>query len=121
MTTILTDNRDTALKVGYEATDWSSPIAFDNYVQSMSDWSVQGIERDGKCIGAVYKKDGEVHVSILKDWRKRWMTKGLVQLILSPDVTCTEVMPGHEYMFDILTRLGMKNVNSYRFEVSHGH
>jgi hypothetical protein len=31
------------------------------------------------------------------------------------------VVPGHEYMFGILTRLGMKNVGSYKFEVSHGH
>jgi hypothetical protein len=121
MPTILTDNRDTALKVGYEATDWSTPIAFDDYLQSMSGWSVQGIERDGKCIGAVYKKDGEVHVSVLKDWRKRWMTKGLIRSILGPDVTRTEVVPGHEYMFGILARLGMKNVSSYKFEVSHGH
>lgn len=121
MPTILTDNRDIALEVGYKATDWSSPIAFEDYLQSMSDWSVQAIERDGDCIGAVYKKDGEVHVSILNDWRKRWMTKGLIRSILGPDVTCTEVVPGHEYMFGILTRLGMKNVGSYKFEVSHGH
>jgi hypothetical protein len=121
MPTILTDNRDIALEVGYKATDWSSPITFEDYLQSMSGWSVQGIERDGKCIGAVYKKDGEVHVSILNDWRKRWVTKGLLQLIFSPDVTRTEVTPGHEYMFGILTRLGMKNVGSYKFEVSHGH
>lgn len=121
MPTILTDNRDTALKVGYEATDWSTPIAFDDYLQSMSNWNVQGIERDGKCIGAVYKKDGEVHVSVLKDWRKCWVTKGLLRLIFSPDVTRTEVTPGHEYMFGILARLGMKHVSSYKFEVSHGH
>lgn len=121
MPTILTDNRDTALKVGYEATDWSNPIAFEDYLQIMSDWGVQGIERNGECIGAVYKKDGEVHVSILKDWRKRWVTKGLLRLIFSPDVTRTEVVPGHEYMFDILARLGMKNVSSYKFEVAHGH
>jgi len=82
MPTILTDNRDIALEVGYKATDWSSPITFEDYLQSMSDWNVQGIERDGDCIGAVYKKDGEVHVSVLKDWRKRWMTKGLVRSIL---------------------------------------
>jgi len=121
MATVLTDNREKALQVGYEATDWSTPIEYEKYLAAMRDWAVQAIERDGQCIGAVYKKDGEVHVSVLKDWRKQWVTKGLLKQIISPEVKYTVVTPGHEYMFEILTRLGMKNSGFNKFEVSHGY
>lgn len=121
MSTILTDNRDKALQVGYAATDWSVPVEYDTYLAVMRDWGVQAVERDGECIGAVYKKDGEVHVSILKDWRKKWVTKGMLRQIFSPDVKFTVVTPGHEHMFEILTRLGMKKSDAYKFEVSHGY
>ena len=121
MATVLVDNRDKALQVGYEATDWSAPMPYEMYQAAMKDWSVQSIERDGECIGAVYKRDGEIHVSVVKKWRKQWATKGLLRQILGPDVRTTVVSPGHEYMFGILERLGMRNAGDYRFEVSHGH
>lgn len=96
-------------------------MSYEQYQTAMKDWAVQAIERDGECIGAVYKKDGEVHVSVLKEWRKQWATKGLLRQILGPDVKRTVVTPGHEYMFGILERLGMRNAGANRFEVSHGY
>jgi hypothetical protein len=106
MATCLTDNRENALKIGYEATDWQNNMSFDEYKTALSDWDVKEIRRDDKSIGAAYFKDGEVHVSILPKWRKRWVTRGLLKQLFVAKNTFTRIMPGHEYMYDIFHRLG---------------
>ena len=106
MTTTLVDDRETALNVGYAATDWSSPINFARYKDALNDWAVKAIMRDDVCIGAAYFKDGEVHVSILPEWRRKWATRGLVKQLFADTAAFSRIMPGHEYMFDIFRRLG---------------
>jgi hypothetical protein len=122
MTTVLVPNRSAALRIGYEATDWSRPISFDDYEKSMADWDVQVIERDGESIGAAYFCDGEVHTSILPKWRRRWATKGLLQKLFGGEVK-TKVTPGHTYMYDILERLGFVPLADGTFvkESANGH
>jgi len=105
MTTALTDDRDSALRVGYTATDWHIEMSYDDYVKFASDWDVKAISREGSVIGAVYSKNGETHVSILPEWRKRWLTKKLLKDLLA-NTTITRVTPGHDFMYNILTRLG---------------
>lgn len=110
MSTTLVDNREAALRVGYEATDWSAPITYEAYRTAVKDWIIKAISRDGQIIGAVYNKDDELHVSVLPEWRRLWLTKGLVkQLFGGPRVT-TKVTTGHEYMYDVLKRLGFKEL-----------
>ena len=105
MATVIVSDRQEALRLGYEATDWSNPIAFEDYEFSLKDWDVQLIQRDGENIGAVYKKDGEVHVSILPKWRKRWATAGVLRDLFRRG-TWTRVTDGNDHMFGILERLG---------------
>jgi hypothetical protein len=106
MPTVLTDDREAGLKVGYAATDWSSPVNYEAYEAALEDWTVKTIVRDGEPIGAVYFKDGEVHVSILPEWRKKWATKGMVAQIFADKRAFSRILPGHDYMFDIFRRLG---------------
>jgi hypothetical protein len=98
-------DRETALRLGYEANDWSAPIAFDDYRAAMQDWTVQVITKNEHPIGAIFNKDGEIHVAILPSWRKRWATRRFLNEIL-PKGTRTRVAQGHEYMYDVLARLG---------------
>jgi hypothetical protein len=105
MTTRLINNREAALQIGFDATDWHIPMDYDAYLSITADWDVQAIVRDDKIIGAAYSKNGETHVSILPEWRKRWLTKGLLKKITA-DMTHTRVTPGHEFMYNILNRLG---------------
>lgn len=107
MTTRLIDNRDLALKIGYDATNWQQPVTYEQHVDIARDWDVKLIERDGHPIGAVFSKGGEVHCSILPEWRRRWLTKGLLKEIVKPDFY-TRVDDGHDYMYGILARLGME-------------
>lgn len=108
MTTQLIDDRETALRIGYKATDWSEPIAFEDYCSAVKDWTIKAIKRDDDVIGAVYKKDDELHVSILPEWRRIWVTKGLLKQLFNGSKITTRVTSGHDYMYDILKRLGFK-------------
>jgi hypothetical protein len=108
MTTQLVDDRETALRVGYEATDWNAPMVFEDYCAAVKDWTVKAIKRDDSVIGAVYRKDDELHVSILPEWRCVWVTKGLLRQLFSGPKVTTKVTHGHDYMYDILKRLGFK-------------
>lgn len=107
MPTRIVENRDLALKIGYAATDWRYPITFDEHVKRAKEWDVRLIERNGRPIGAVFEKDGEVHCSILPEWRRRWLTKGLLKQITDRADFHTQVDEGHDYMYGILERLGM--------------
>jgi hypothetical protein len=104
--TELVENRELALRVGYEATDWTTPISFEQYLLMMADWDVKAIVRDDKCIGAAYFNGDELHVSILPEWRRKWATKGLLSALFAKDRVTTRVMPGHDYMHGVLQRLG---------------
>lgn len=109
MTTKIVDDRVSGLAVGYEATDWSIKIPFDQYVEGLQDWTVKTLVKNDEPIGAIYTKDCELHVSIKPEWRKKWFTKSLYfELFVGKKVT-TKVTEGHEYMYDILKRLHFRN------------
>lgn len=105
MTTAIVDNRDLGLKIGFAATDWAQPIEYKAYESIASNWQVSVLIRDAEPIGAIFKRDGETHVSILPKWRRRWATKGLLREILS-DMRYTKVADGHDFMYGVLERLG---------------
>ena len=112
MTTQLVDDRESALRVGYEATDWTAPVLFEDYRAAVKDWIIKAIVRDNKCIGAAFRKGEEVHVSVLPEWRCQWITRGLLRELFSGPRVTTKVTPGHDYMYDILDRLGFKKTGS---------
>ena len=111
MTTKITDNRELALKIGYDATDWSQPVDFQNYVENLKDWAVKILERDDQPIGAIYQKDDELHVSVLPEWRGKWLTKSLYRELFLTKRVVTKVTPGHDYMYDILRRIGFQSAD----------
>lgn len=104
----LVNDRETGLQVGYLATDWSNYVSFDAYQKAMTDWKIQTLVRDNQPIGAVYRKDDELHVSVLPEWRCRWMTRGILRELFNRPKTVTRVTDGHDYMYGILSRLGFK-------------
>jgi hypothetical protein len=106
MPTTLVDDRETGLAVGYAATDWSTSIAYEAYAAALNDWDVKAIVRDGEPIGAAYFKDGEVHVSVRPEWRKKWATRGVIAQLFPDENAFSRITPGHDYLFDIFRRLG---------------
>jgi hypothetical protein len=52
---------------------------------------------------------------VLPEWRRKWVTKGMLrQLFNRPKIT-TRVAAGHDYMYDILKRLGFKKFDDNLF------
>ena len=114
MTTVITDDRKAALVVGYIATDWTQKTSYADYKALIYGWTVRSLVRDGVCIGAVYSKDGEVHVSVVKEMRGKWATRGLLKQIFTAENYKTRVTKGHEFMHGILKRMGMvADANGY--------
>lgn len=115
MTTRIVKDRETALRIGYAATDWNYPITFTEHVARAKDWNVDVIERDGQPIGALFMSpNGEVHGSILREWRRKWLTKGLLKQIVDHPAFYTRVDDGHDYTYNILARFGILSRSSGR-------
>jgi GNAT superfamily N-acetyltransferase len=123
VTTELHHDRELGLRTGYAATDWGFPISFDDYCRAVEDWEIKTIVRDGVCIGAAYRKGDEIHVSIVPEWRRKWVTKGLLRALFTGPRVTTQVAAGHDYMYDILNRLGFKPTGNGMLvkENSNGH
>ena len=121
MTTVLVNDRETALRVGYEATDWNGSVSFDDYRKAMESWTIQCIVRNDECIGSLFRKDDEIHVSILPAWRGKWATKGFLRQLLQGSRVVTKVAEGHDYMFSILQRLNFKQSDNGLFIKEHRH
>jgi hypothetical protein len=105
---VFVDDRETGLQVGYLATDWKNLVSFDVYKNAMMEWKIQTIMRDNQPIGAVYRKDDELHVSVLPAWRCKWITKGVLRELFNRPKIVTRVAAGHDHMYGILGRLGFK-------------
>lgn len=106
----LGSGRAAALRMGYAATDWREPMSFDAYRAALAGWELRPVLRQGVPIGAAFFKAGEVHVSILPAFRKRWATRGFLadlfaHAALGGEVK-TRIAEGHEYMVGVMQRLG---------------
>lgn len=108
MATYLVNDRETALRVGYEATEWTSPVSYENYENAMQDWGVALVMKNDEPCGAMFLRGEELHFSILPEWRKRWATKEFLHNLFDGRRFVTRVTPGHDYMVGVLERLGFK-------------
>lgn len=117
----LAEDRETALRVGYDATDWTEWPSYEAYKAAMSDWDVRLIDKDGHGIGAAYTKGPEFHISILPEWRGKWMTRRILKEIIPDPVAVTQVQVGHEDVSDMLKRLGFEKRSEVYVRQSHGN
>lgn len=115
------ERRDEALRVGFLATDWAEWPSFETYHEAMSDWTVQMVAKDGHPIGAVYRRGPEFHISILPEWRGKWMTRNILKEIIPEPVAITQVVVGHDDVADMLKRLGFQKRSETYVRQRHGH
>lgn len=104
----LVDDRETALRVGYDATDWSSPVSFEAYADGLRDWDVKLVVRNEQACGAMFSRDDEIHFSILPEWRRKWLTKQFLHEFLKRQRIVTRVTPGFDNITRQLERLGFE-------------
>lgn len=108
VSTILTDDREAALHVGYAATDWIEAPSFERYRDALRHWTVRLMVRDGKWIGAVFTNGPEFHVSVLKAYRGTWATRSMLKQVIPEPVAMTRVTPGFAHVAGLLERLGFE-------------
>lgn len=101
--------RQTALRIGYRATDWSNRPSYQEYLASLADWQVKLLKSKNENVGAVYAKGPEFHISVLREWRGRWATRGILKKIIPHPFAVTKVTPGHEQVGGMLSRLGFEH------------
>ncbi len=118
----LQPDRETALRIGYEATDWNEKPSYERYADALEAWTIRLMEQDGQPIGAVYTHGNEFHVSVLPEWRGRWATRGVLKQIITEPVSVTRVSPGFAHVGSMLARLGFEDRGSGVFvREANGH
>ena len=117
------DDRETALQVGYEATDWTEKPDFDRYVAALEGWTVRLMVRGNEPVGTAYTQGAEFHVSIRPEWRGLWATRSVLKALIQRPLSITRVTPGHEHVNGLLERLGFEHRGDGLFvkEDPHGH
>jgi len=108
MATVLTNDREAALRVGYAATDWICAPSFEHFSDALNDWTIRLMVRDGEPIGAVFTIGPEFHVSVLKPYRGTWATRTMLKQVIPEPVAVTRVAPGHAHVDGLLKRLGFE-------------
>ena len=115
------ERREEALKVGFLATDWTEWPSYETYQAAMSDWSVRLLTKGEQPIGAVYHRGAEFHISVLPEWRGKWMTRGILKEIIPEPMAVTQVIAGHDDVADMLKRLGFHKHSETYVRQGHGH
>ena len=104
----LVDDRETALRIGYDATEWSSPVEFEGYAEGWRDWGVKLVVRNEQACGAMFSQGDEIHFSILPEWRRKWLTKQFLRDLFEGRRIVTRVTPGFDNITEQLKRLGFE-------------
>lgn len=106
----ITNDRQSAIAVGSEAL---LDRFIGNLEQVISDWNVQ-LFRDGdKPVGMLMTKGPEIHVAIVKNHRKRWLSRRLIREVLGGIIelhghATTKVMLDNNEGINFVERLGFK-------------
>ena len=85
--------------------------------QQVEEFDIRPIKSDDVTIGMLMIRGPEVHVAILPEYRKRWLTRGLIEDVLDGLeneygyclTSCFENEPGN---IDFITRLGFKRIHA---------
>ena len=118
----LASDRETALRVGYDATDWVRKPPYGDYEDALTEWDIRLMEASGEPIGAVYTNGPEFHVSVVPEWRGKWATRSTLKAIIPEPDAMTRVTPGFDHVGGYLERLGFEHRGGGIFvRLNHGH
>lgn len=90
--------RDEAVHAGWAAYAERVPGMSEAYFQAASDWTVEAVCCGAEVIGALFSKDGVIHVGIVPAWRNRWASRRLIREMLKRG-TKTQYMRGDDVSF----------------------
>jgi GNAT superfamily N-acetyltransferase len=95
--------RADAIEAGWRAYAEHVPTHRDAYLRACAAWQVVAVVDDGKPVGALFAKDGVIHLGIVPEWRGRWASRRVIRDMLAYGKR-TEMAPGESLEF--VSRIG---------------
>ena len=85
------------------------------YRDGCKDWLVIAVCDDDKVIGALYARDGVIHLGIVPEYRKQWASKRVIRSMLAYG-NRTNVRDGSPERIEFANRLGfVRQGDTYEF------
>lgn len=75
------------------------------YLKACEAWQVVAVCSGAEVIGALYVRDGVIHLGIKPEWRGRWASKRVIRQMLSYGTTTT-VRPDEREQLEFIGRIG---------------
>lgn len=105
--------RTDAIEAGWQAYSQRCPQWRDAYIKACAAWLVVAVVADDEVIGALFERNGEIHLGIVPAWRGRWASRRLIRQMLCYG-TRTTMLNGEDTGF--IERIGFeKRGNGYEF------
>lgn len=106
----ITNERIEALKAGWEALSDRAPDIEGN---NFDGFDIQAFKKDNEVIGMLMTRGPELHVAILPEHRRRWLSAGLIRKVLGNIIdkygyVSTSVMKDNVIGQDFVERLGFE-------------
>ena len=106
----ITNERIEALKAGWEALSDRAPDIEGN---NFDGFDIQAFKKDNEVIGMLMTRGPELHVAILPEYRRRWLSAGLIRKVLGNIIdkygyASTSVMKDNVIGQDFVERLGFE-------------
>lgn len=104
----VTDERQEALKAGWEALSERAPHIEGN---NFDGFEIKAFRNDDKVIGMLMTRGPELHVAILQQFRKRWLSQRLIREVIGGIINkygyaSTSVMENNLIGQNFVERLG---------------
>lgn len=75
--------RDEAIDAGWLAYRERTPDHESSYRDMCKQWQVVAVCNDSQVIGALFAKDGVIHIGICPEWRSKWASRRVIRQMLS--------------------------------------
>ena len=111
----ITNDRMEALKAGWEALSERAPDIEGN---NFDGFEIKAFKKGDLVIGMLMTRGPELHVAILPEYRRRWLSAGLIKEVLGNIIdkygyVITSVMQDNVIGQDFVERLGFKREYFY--------
>jgi len=97
--------REQAIEAGWRAYESQVPGMEAAYRRVCESWQVVGVKSGDECIGALFAKDGVIHLGIVPEHRNKWASRRIIREMLAYGDRTT-IMQGQDETF--IRRIGFK-------------
>lgn len=102
--------RDEAIDAGWLAYKERMPNHEQAYRTTCDGWKVVAVCSGKEVIGALFSKDGVIHIGIRPEWRGKWASRRIIGQMLSYGKK-TDLMPGEDPEF--IERIGFSKIGDH--------